>query len=87
VALSHCPAAVALLPSPRQLMQFPPSWLALLKPKRIRRRRGESAADTRARHFRELEARYRAMGLAPRRASAAAMKEMLTVLNSRPSRR
>jgi hypothetical protein len=61
-------------------MQFPSSWLALLKPKRIRRRRGELAADTRARHFRELEARYRAMGLSPKAATKAAMKEMLAVL-------
>ncbi len=57
------------------------SWLALLKPKRIRRRRGESAADTRARHFRELEARYRAMGLSPRAATKAAMKEMQIAIN------
>ena len=40
------------------MTQFPSSWLALKRPKRIRRRRGETAADTNSRHFRELEARY-----------------------------
>jgi len=55
-------------------MTGPSSWLALLKPKRIRRRRGESPADTQARHFRELEARYRALGLSPKAATKAAMK-------------
>jgi hypothetical protein len=59
-------------------MRFHSSWCALFKPKRIRRRRGESTADTNSRHFRELEAGYRSMGLSPKPATSAAMKEMLT---------
>jgi hypothetical protein len=62
-------------------MRFRSSWLAILKPKRMRRRRGESKADANSRHFRELEARYLSMGLSPKAATTAAMKEMLTALS------
>ena len=41
------------------------------EPRRIRRRRGESTADTNSRHFRELEASYLSMGLSPKAATAA----------------
>jgi hypothetical protein len=63
------------------MTQFPSSWLALLKPRRIRRRRGETAADANSRHFRELEASYLSMGLSPKAATTAAMKEMLPALS------
>ena len=52
------------------------------EPRRIRRRRGESTADTNSRHFRELEARYLRMGLSPKTATGSAMKEMLTALST-----
>jgi hypothetical protein len=64
-------------------MRFRSSWFVLLKPKRIRRRRGECQADANARHFRELEARYLHTGLSPKAATKAAMKEMLVALSQR----
>jgi hypothetical protein len=63
------------------MTQFPSSWLAPFKPRRILRRRGESKADANCRHFRELEARYLSMGLSPKAATSAAMKEILMVLS------
>jgi hypothetical protein len=63
------------------MTQFPSSLLALFKPRRIRRRRGESKADANSRHFRELEAGYLRMGLSPNAATRAAMKEMLVALS------
>jgi hypothetical protein len=64
------------------MTRFRSSWLKLLKPQRIQRRRGESTADANSRHFRELEARYLSMGLSPKAATSAAMKEMLTALST-----
>jgi hypothetical protein len=58
-----------------------------IKPKRIRRRMGESKADANSRHFRSLEARYLRMGLSPKAATSAAMKEMLTALTCLAPRR
>jgi hypothetical protein len=63
------------------MTQFLSSWLALLKPRRIRRRRGESKADSNSRHFRELEASYLSIGLLPKAATAAALKEILITLS------
>jgi hypothetical protein len=69
------------------MTRFRSDWLALLKSTRIRRRRGESTADTNNRHFRELEARYLSMGLSPKAATSAAMKEMLATLSISSARR
>jgi len=69
------------------MTRFRSSWLTLLKPRRIRRRRGESTADTNSRHFRELEASYLRMGLSPKAATSVAMKEMLTALSTPVPRR
>jgi hypothetical protein len=57
------------------MMRFPSSWLAIFKPKRIRRRRGETVADANSRHFRELEASYLRMGLSPKAATSAAKRD------------
>ena len=68
-------------------MRYHSSWPTLGKPKRVRRRRGESAADTNSRHFRELEAKYLSLDLSPKAATSAAMKEMLIALSMPAPRR